>query len=87
MLPEMLWGSPERLWAAVGVSGGSMFPAMLEMISPAPPAAITSPNTSNTKAEPYRPAASTRSGGALVGDRPARLTTSITLPSALAFFD
>src|SRR4051794_16469797 len=61
-----------------------MWPAMLEMCTPAPPGAMTFPNSSRTTAVPYRSTASTASAGACTGETPAVLTTWTTSPSPAA---
>src|SRR3954469_2374283 len=73
-------GVKARACAVSGSSGGGMWPAMLEMCTPAPPGATTWPNSSRTTAVPYRSTASTASAGACTGDTPAVLTTWTTSP-------
>src|SRR5919205_872426 len=61
-----------------------MCPAMLEMCTPAPPGAMTLPNSSRTTAVPYRSTASTAAGGACTGETPAVLMTWTTSPRPAA---
>src|SRR4051795_519621 len=77
-------GVKARARAVSGSSGGGMWPAMLEMCTPAPPGAMTFPNSSRTTAVPYRETASTASAGACTGETPAVLTTWMTSPRPAA---
>jgi hypothetical protein len=54
------------------------------MTTPAPPAAITFPNSSSTTAVPYRSTARITAGDAWLGETPAAWMTPVTLPNAVA---
>src|SRR3954468_4380077 len=77
-------GVKARACAVSGSSGGGMWPAMLEMCTPAPPGAMPLPNSSRTTAVPKRSTASTASAGACTGETPAVLTTWTTSPRPAA---
>src|SRR3954454_17153259 len=76
------------VWASAcscsGANGGNMWPAIEEMTIPAPPGAITRPNSSSTSAVPSRSTASTVAAGACTGETPAVWTTWVTVPSSAA---
>src|SRR3954463_8993198 len=71
--------SSAGVWASAcscsGSNGGNMWPAIEEMTIPAPPGAITRPNSSSTSAVPSRSTASTVAAGAWTGETPAVCTT------------
>src|ERR1700682_775984 len=56
---------------SISMGRGVMCPAMLEMKTPDPPAAMTSSKASSTMAAPSRSTARIASGAACTGDRPA----------------
>src|SRR3954469_10450347 len=55
------------------------------MTIPAPPGAITRPNSSSTSAVPSRSTARIVAAGAWTGETPAVWTTWVTVPSSAAF--
>src|SRR4051812_44902231 len=74
-----------RACSCSGLNGGNMWPAIEEMTIPAPPGAITRPNSSSTRAVPSRSTARIVAVGAWTGETPAVWTTWVTLPSSAAF--
>ena len=54
------------------------------MTTPAPPGAMTLPNSSSTTAVPYRSTARIVSSGAWLGETPAAWMTPVMSPSAVA---
>jgi len=54
------------------------------MTTPAPPAAMTFPNSSSTTAVPYRSTARIAAGDAWLGETPAAWMTPVTSPSPAA---
>jgi len=54
------------------------------MTTPAPPAAMTFPNSSSTTAVPYRSTARIAAGDAWLGETPAAWMTPVTSPSPVA---
>ncbi len=55
------------------------------MTTPAPPGAITAPNSSSTNAVPYRSTVRMVAGDACDGDTPAAWMSVVTSPSATAW--